>query len=78
MRKPKAVTPAKVDRPITVTIRDEDGKPLREIKMSKEEFADYQAKELSAPPAAGAGTNAAPALPNFTFDKSTLNWIPSR
>jgi hypothetical protein len=78
MRKPKAVAPAKVDRPITVTIRDEDGKPLREIKMSKEEFADYQAKELSAPPASGVGTNAAPALPNFTFDKSTLNWIPSR
>jgi hypothetical protein len=59
--KPKKVAaPAKVDRPITVTIRDEDGKPLREIKMSKEEFADYQAKELSAPPTSGAGTNAAP------------------
>jgi hypothetical protein len=59
MRKPKAAAPAKVDRPITVTIRDEDGKPLEAIKMSKEEFADYKAKSLSAPPAA-AGTNAAP------------------
>jgi len=59
MRRPKAETPTKVDRPITVTIRDEEGKPLETIKMSKEEFADYKAKQITPPPA-GAGTNAAP------------------
>lgn len=59
MRRPKAETPTKVDRPITVTIRDEEGKPLETIKMSKEEFADYKAKQITPPPSGG-GTNAAP------------------
>ena len=53
----KAVKP---DRPFKVIIRDEYGKPIRQIEMTKEEYADYEAKNISAPPEAGAGTNAAP------------------
>jgi len=70
-KKTKPVKAEKVDRPITVTIRDEDGKPLQTIEMSKEEFADYQAKQLSMPSGAPAATNAAPSLPRFFFDKKS-------
>lgn len=66
MRKPKAETPVKVDRPITVTIRDEEGKPLETIKMSKEEFAAYKASQTSEKPAS-AGTNTPP-IGRITFD----------
>jgi len=66
MRKPKAETAVKVDRPITVTIRDEDGKPLETIKMSKEEFAAYKASQPSEKPAS-AGTNTPP-IGRITFD----------
>jgi hypothetical protein len=67
-KKAKPVKAEKVDRPITVTIRDEEGKPLQTIEMSKEEFADYQAKQLSTPSGAPAATNAAPSLPRLFFD----------
>jgi hypothetical protein len=67
-KKAKPVKAEKVDRPITVTIRDEEGKPLQTIEMSKEEFADYKAKELSMPSGAPAATNAAPSLPRLFFD----------
>jgi hypothetical protein len=67
-----------VDRPYTVNILDDYGKILQSIKMSAEEKAAYDAKQLSMPSGAPAATNAAPTLPVFGFDKSTLKWIPSR
>lgn len=57
-RKPKTAA-VKVDRPITVNILDDYGKIIESIKMSPEEKAAYEAKKLSKPSNAPAGTNAA-------------------
>jgi hypothetical protein len=77
--KPKKVEKLK-DEPLveTVTTVDEITGEKRSRKLTASQAAAERALKLAAPPASGVGTNAAPALPNFTFDKSTLNWIPSR
>jgi hypothetical protein len=59
MKTPQAKE-VKPDRPFKVIIRDEYGKPIKEIEMTKEEYADYEAKNISAPPETA--TNAIPVL----------------
>jgi len=68
----------KADRPNTVNILDEMGKVVATRKLTDEAFAAWEATQPPGGASATGATNAAPTLPNFTFDKSTLNWIPSR
>jgi hypothetical protein len=75
--KPKKVVEQKAPKteyPGTMKIQTDEGDLT--VKLTPQQLAERLSK-LGAP-AAAAGTNAAPTLPNFTFDKSTLNWIPSR
>ena len=58
-----------VDRPYTVNILDDAGKILQSIKMSAEEKAAYDAKQLSMPPGAPASTNAAP-VGRLSYDRN--------
>jgi hypothetical protein len=73
-KKEVAQKAAKTDYPGTMKIQTDEGDLT--IKLTPQQLAERLSK-LGAPGAASA-TNAAPTLPNFTFDKSTLNWIPSR
>jgi len=66
-----------VDRPITVNILDDAGKILQSIKMSTEEKAAYDARQLSMPSGAPTVTNAAPKLPGFRFNTGTGGFYPS-
>jgi hypothetical protein len=68
----------KADRPNTVNILDEMGKVVATRKLTDEAFAAWEATQPPGGAPTTSATNAAPTLPNFTFDKSTLNWIPSR
>jgi hypothetical protein len=75
--KPKKVVEQKAPKteyPGTMKIQTDEGDLT--VKLTPQQLAERLSK-LGAPAAAGA-TNAAPTLPNFIFDKSTLNWIPSR
>ena len=76
--KPKKVVEQKAPKteyPGTLKIETEEG-PLT-VKLTPQQLAERLSR-LGAPAATSKGTNTAPALPSFTFDKSTLNWIPSR
>lgn len=66
MRKPKAETAPKIDRPHKVNIRDENGRVVETIEMSNEEYAAYKASQPSEKPVS-AGTNAPP-IGRITFD----------
>jgi hypothetical protein len=73
--KPKKEQKApQTEYPATLKMQTDEGD--LSIKLTPQQLAERLSK-LGAPAATGA-TNAAPTLPNFTFDKSTLNWIPSR
>jgi hypothetical protein len=75
--KPKKVVEQKAPKteyPGTMKIQTDEGDLT--VKLTPQQLAERLSR-LGAPAAASA-TNAAPTLPNFTFDKSTLNWIPSR
>ena len=73
-KKTDAQKPPKTEYPGTMKIQTDEGDLT--IKLTPQQLAEKLSK-LGAP-AAAAATNAAPTLPVFGFDRSTLKWIPSR
>lgn len=73
-KKADAQKAAKTEYPGTLKVQTDEGD--LEIKLTTQQLAERLSKLGT--PAGARATNAAPTLPVFGFDKSTLKWIPSR